>query len=164
MSCCRECWITIASVSGGLAVILGALEAHGLDDHFARLYNDAPPKVVVGVEIPAAQKYLGDFKTAAEYQMYHSLALLAVGLLLRQKSCPSLSVAAISFTLGILLFSGSLYVLALTGERWLGMITPFGGVAFIVGWVALAAGCCPCRNRHPNCKNPHRENATASAS
>ena len=79
------------------------------------------------------------FETAARYQMYHALALLIVGILasLRQFSRPLLKLAAFAFILGIFLFCGSLYLLALSGITWLGAITPLGGTAFLAGWLAI---------------------------
>jgi len=77
------------------------------------------------------------FETAVKYQMYHTLALLAVGLLLFRVEQPALQVAAWCFFIGILIFSGSLYTLCLTGVTWLGAVTPLGGLAFILGWGAL---------------------------
>lgn len=129
-------WFRCGAVMGALAVVLGALAAHGLGDHLMKLY-DGMHKEILGEKIPAAQKYLADFKTAAEYQMYHALALITLGLLPTAAS-RSANIAGWSFLLGILLFSGSLYVLVLTGITKLGMITPIGGVLFIVGWIALA--------------------------
>lgn len=131
-------WITLGAILGGLAVAAGALGAHTLDGYFAKKYANAEPRKVAGVEVPAAQKYLADFKTAAEYQMYHALALLAVGLLARSQPSKSLTVAGWSFVVGIAIFSGCLYALTLTGHRWLGAIVPIGGVSFLVGWTALA--------------------------
>ena len=113
---------TAAGVGGGvfalLAVALGAFGAHGLEGHL-------PPED------------LATFETGARYQMYHALALilLAVG---RPRLSPGWARAALwAFILGILLFSGSLYALVLSGIRSLGAVTPFGGVSFLVGWVAL---------------------------
>ena len=80
---------------------------------------------------------LATFETAARYQMYHALALLAVGLL-TDRGVTRAGAAGWLFLAGVALFSGSLYLLVLTGQRWLGAVTPFGGVAFIAGWVALA--------------------------
>lgn len=111
--------LLVAAVAGFLAVALGAFAAHGLRN-------------VLSAE------YLTVFQTGVHYQMVHALALLAVGMLLQKSPARSLRIAAWSFTLGILLFSGSLYALTLSGVRSLGMITPFGGVAFLVGWAALA--------------------------
>ncbi len=104
-----------------LAVIAGAFGAHGLKSSLDS-YS------------------LGIFETAARYQMYHSLALLVVGLLASRAEYSRrwLIAAALAFGFGILLFSGSLYLLALTGIGWLGAITPFGGVVFLLGWIALA--------------------------
>ena len=105
---------------GGLAVMAGAFGAHGL----AKLL---PPERLV------------NFETAARYQMYHSLALVAVGLALAYfpAGAKSLQIGGWLFVAGILLFSGSLYLLSITGIRWLGAVTPFGGVAFALGWLML---------------------------
>jgi uncharacterized membrane protein YgdD (TMEM256/DUF423 family) len=103
-----------------LAVTAGAFAAHGL-------------KAVLHAQ------QLALFETAARYQMYHAVALLIVGLVSIQPqfSRRLLKLAAIAFGLGIVLFSGSLYLLALSGIRWLGAITPLGGVAFLAGWLLL---------------------------
>jgi uncharacterized membrane protein YgdD (TMEM256/DUF423 family) len=113
-------WIRAGAALGGLGVIAGAFGAHGLkgtlDSH--------------GLEV---------FETAARYQMYHAPALLVVGLLaMSGRGGTALSIAGWSFLLGVLIFSGTLYTLAFTGIRWLGAITPIGGLALIVGWFALA--------------------------
>jgi len=103
-----------------LSVMTGAFAAHGLKSMLA-----------------ASQLTL--FETAARYQMYHALALVGVGLVSihPQFSRQLLKLSALSFLLGILLFSGSLYLLALYQIRWLGMITPLGGISFLAGWLLL---------------------------
>jgi len=103
---------------GLLGVAFGAFGAHALR---ARLAPDL----------------LAVFHTGVEYQFYHAFALLVVGVLLLVKPAPALSVAGWCFALGVLLFSGSLYALALSGTRWLGAITPLGGLLFLAGWGAL---------------------------
>jgi uncharacterized membrane protein YgdD (TMEM256/DUF423 family) len=113
-------WVRIGAILGGLGVILGAFGAHGL-----REYLDSRARDV--------------YETAVKYQMYHALAILAVGLLkMHGRDGISLCVAGWSFLFGTLIFSGTLYGLSISGIRWLGMITPFGGGALIVGWFALA--------------------------
>ncbi|TFH75601.1 DUF423 domain-containing protein [Gammaproteobacteria bacterium LSUCC0112] len=113
--------IGIAAINGFLAVALGAFAAHGLK---ARLAPDM----------------LAIFQTGVQYQMYHALAMFGVGLLCMQISDSAmLRASAWLFLTGIIIFSGSLYVLSLSGIRWLGAITPIGGVAFIAGWLLLAA-------------------------
>ena len=83
---------------------------------------------------------LGVFQTAVQYHFYHSLALLAVGVIaLNQPQTAMLKSSGWLFLIGILVFSGSLYALSITGVRWLGAITPLGGLAFIAGWACLAA-------------------------
>jgi uncharacterized membrane protein YgdD (TMEM256/DUF423 family) len=112
-------FLLIAALSGMLLVMLGAFGAHALE---ARL----PPGHMIW------------WQKAVHYQGLHTLALLAVGLLGLVHPGRALNTAGWLFLLGILLFSGSLYTLALTDLRGLGMVTPFGGTAFIAGWVALA--------------------------
>ena len=130
-------WLMLGALFGGLSVGLGAFAAHGLDKVFVEKYV-GQTRVVAGENVPLSKKFLNDFKTAAEYQMYHSLALLVVGLLAQHRRSTRLTIAGVSFTLGILLFSGSLYILTLTGVTKWGMVTPLGGVAFLIGWCALA--------------------------
>jgi uncharacterized membrane protein YgdD (TMEM256/DUF423 family) len=101
-----------------LAVALGAFAAHGLK---SRLSADM----------------LDIFEVAVRYQMYHALALLAVGWASSRWPQTSTHAAGWAFIIGILIFSGTLYLLSLTGMRWLGAITPIGGVAFLVGWILL---------------------------
>lgn len=114
-------FITLASLSGMLAVAFGAFGAHALK---SRLDEYA----------------LGVYQTAVQYHFYHSLALLAVGVIaLSQPQAVLLKSSGWLFFLGILIFSGSLYLLSLTSVKWLGAITPLGGLAFIAGWACLAA-------------------------
>ncbi|MBI2826300.1 MAG: DUF423 domain-containing protein [Planctomycetia bacterium] len=115
-------WIVLGAVFGALAVGSGAFGAHGLK---ARLTESGQ---------------LDTYETAVRYQMYHALALVLVGLLALRHSSRLWDVAGVCFAGGILVFSGLLYGLALGGPRILGAIVPFGGLAFIVGWVAMAAG------------------------
>ncbi len=111
--------LLVASVLGMLAVILGAFGAHGLE------------KLVDA-------RMLQRFHTGVEYQFYHTFALFAVGLLHGQLPARWLNYAGIAFITGIVLFSGSLYLYVLTGITAIAMITPIGGMAFIVGWLLLA--------------------------
>lgn len=114
-------FLPIGALAGMLAVVFGAFGAHALRN---RLDDYA----------------LGVFETAVQYHFYHALALVAVGLLaLQQPQTVLLRSSGWLFLLGLLLFSGSLYLLALTGTRWLGAVTPLGGLAFIAGWACLAA-------------------------
>ena len=133
-------WLRIGAIFGFVAVVAGAFGAHGLGDHFEKVYKDVPPKTVMGKEIPATEKYFNDYKTAAEYQMIHSLALVVVGVLsLFWTGCPrAVNAAGICFTTGILLFSGSLYLLSLYHLPKLGMVTPIGGLFLLAGWISLA--------------------------
>lgn len=132
-------WIALGAALAGLAVICGAFAAHRLDTELPRQYA-GQTKTVAGETVPAARKYIADFKTAAEYQMSHALGLIVVGLLMQRRPGGSLNAAGWCFLLGIILFSGSLYALVLTGVTKFGAITPIGGLLFIIGWGALAVG------------------------
>ena len=111
--------ISLGAVCAGLAVALGAFAAHGLKSKLS-------------------ESMLAVFQTGVQYQFIHTLAILACGALLQMKlgakSQKYFFIAAICFIIGILCFSGSLYALALTGIKWFGPITPFGGLLFIIGW------------------------------
>jgi uncharacterized membrane protein YgdD (TMEM256/DUF423 family) len=111
-------WISLGALNALLAVAAGAFGAHALR-----------------AKIPADR--LAGFETGARYHMYHALGLIAVGLLAAHRN-ESGNVPGAAMLTGIVLFSGSLYALALSGVRVLGAITPFGGIAFMTGWAALA--------------------------
>ena len=110
-----------AGIAGFVAVALGAFAAHGLK---ARLDPDM----------------LAVFDTAVRYQMYHVFAIVAAAWAWARWQHKSFAVAGWLFAAGIVIFSGSLYVLALSGVRWLGAVTPFGGLAFLTGWMCLIVG------------------------
>ncbi|MBN9557033.1 MAG: DUF423 domain-containing protein [Alphaproteobacteria bacterium] len=113
-------WLAIAAINGFISVAAGAFGAHALQ---GRLDAHA----------------LQIFETGARYQMYHALAIAAAALAARgAASAAPAHFAAACFLTGIVLFSGSLYVLSLSGIRTFGMVTPFGGLAFLAGWAALA--------------------------
>ena len=111
-------YLMIGAISGCLVVVMGAFGAHALkeilDEYGKSIYNKA-----------------------VLYHMFHSIALLILGLINKIQPELSLSISGLSFLFGIILFSGSLYILAITGIKPLGMITPIGGVLFIIGWVLL---------------------------
>ena len=111
-------FLMLAAFFGFTGVALGAFAAHGLKSRLTA-------------------EYLAIFHTGVTYQLVHTLALLGVALLATQISGRLVTWAGVSFAIGILLFSGSLYVLTLTGISKLGIITPFGGLAFLVGWFCL---------------------------
>lgn len=111
-------FVALGSTSALIAIAAGAFGAHALR---ARL----------------SPEYLAVFETAARYQMYHALALLAVAWATTRWPGPLLNWAGWLLVVGTVLFSGSLYGLALTGVRWLGAITPLGGAAFLAGWLCL---------------------------
>jgi uncharacterized membrane protein YgdD (TMEM256/DUF423 family) len=112
---------TLGAVSGLLAVAAGAFGAHALR---ARLSADL----------------LAAFETGARYQMYHALALLLVAWAATRWPGPPVRAAGWLFVAGTVIFSGSLYLLALTGARGFGAVTPVGGLAFLAGWLALTLG------------------------
>ena len=112
--------LTLAALLLFAAVGLGAFGAHALKTRLA----------------PDMQAI---WQTAVQYHAWHALGLLAAGLLMMQRpDAPGASLAAWLFVAGIVIFSGSLYALALSGLRGLGAVTPFGGVAFLAGWLAFA--------------------------
>jgi uncharacterized membrane protein YgdD (TMEM256/DUF423 family) len=126
-------WLRVGALAGFLAVAFGAFGAHGLKDHLKPAASDSPDEAAFKL------RRIENFETASRYNMYHALALLAVGMLaLSGRPGPALAVAGWSFVAGILLFSGSLYAYGLLGQRWLGAVTPFGGLGFLIGWLALA--------------------------
>jgi uncharacterized membrane protein YgdD (TMEM256/DUF423 family) len=112
-------WLRFVALNGVLSVVLGAFAAHGLEDQLS-------------------DRHMATFRTAVLYHFLHTLALLAVINLPDQLAKASLCHwAAVSFAAGIVLFSGSLYLLVLTNTPTLGMVTPIGGLAFIAGWGLL---------------------------
>ncbi len=108
----------VGAVLGAVGVGAGAFGAHALRTRLA-------------------PEMLAVFETGVRYHLMHALALLAVGWAAARWPGPAVTAAGWLFVAGILLFSGSLYALALTGVRTLGLVTPVGGVAFILGWIAL---------------------------
>ena len=119
---------------GFLGVLCGAFGAHGLQGYLERT-----------LDAPLAARRLGNWETASRYALFHALALLLSAQLLPRPSQGESprpggagALAGWSFLSGALLFSGSLWLLVLTGQRWLGMVTPFGGLLFLLGWLALA--------------------------
>jgi uncharacterized membrane protein YgdD (TMEM256/DUF423 family) len=117
----RNTLLTGTLVSG-LGVVIGAFGAHALNP------------------VLAANGRLETFEVAVRYQFYHAFALLAVGILMEKFSSPLLNNAALCMISGVIIFSGSLYILSLTGITVLGAVTPFGGALMIVGWLLLFVG------------------------
>ncbi|HLR15274.1 MAG TPA: DUF423 domain-containing protein [Bacillota bacterium] len=111
-------FMLFGAMNGFLAVALGAFGAHGLEGKIS-------------------EKALGAWEKAVTYQMFHTVALFVIGFLMAKMETVSIMWAGIFFSIGIVLFSGSLYVYATTGVKQLAMITPFGGVFFLIGWIIL---------------------------
>lgn len=121
MSSNARLFLTLGSVAALLAVAFGAFGAHALKGRLA-------------------PEFLAVYRTGVEYHFYHAFGLMLLGLTATQlPESALLRAAGWTMLAGIVLFSGSLYLLALTGLRWLGAITPFGGVAFLAAWALLAA-------------------------
>ncbi|WP_315853898.1 DUF423 domain-containing protein [Crateriforma spongiae] len=143
-----HCWLGWAGVCGALAVLIGAFGAHGLPDHLSAM----------GLDQLLIQRRLDQFDVGARYHLAHAIALLALSTLPTSRR----QVRTVRWTYrlmwtGVLLFSGSLYVLVLTNTPWLGAITPLGGLAWIAAWTLLAiAGFFPVRNGDEH----HRETQT----
>ncbi len=124
-------WIRAGAIWGFLSVAIGAFGAHGLKDRFSSLGTSFGSMVNERPE--------GIFQTATQYHAICALAMIAVGLVMAHgRAGTALAVAGWSFLFGSLIFSGSLYILAATGIKRLGMITPIGGLLMMIGWVALA--------------------------
>lgn len=119
MNLIAKLFLSIGSISGALAVMIGAFGAHGLKDKLS-------------------EKMLANYMTGVEYHFYHTIALLIVGVIALHYPTRTLAASGWAFAIGILIFSGSLYVMAMTGITKLGAITPIGGLFFIIGWVLLA--------------------------
>jgi uncharacterized membrane protein YgdD (TMEM256/DUF423 family) len=117
-------FLALSALNGFIAVALGAFGAHGLRSRLAGLADGA--------------ERLDWWRTASSYHLAHALALGLVAVLVARSAGVALTVAGFAFLLGIALFSGSLYVMVLSGVRALGAVTPIGGLAFLVGWAALA--------------------------
>ncbi|EIK98538.1 hypothetical protein PMM47T1_00830 [Pseudomonas sp. M47T1] len=111
-------FLMLAAFFGFTGVGLGAFAAHGLKDRLS-------------------SEYLAVFHTGVNYQLIHALVLLAIAVLSVQLPSRLINAAGVMFCIGIVLFSGSLYLLTLTGVRVFGVITPFGGLAFLTGWACL---------------------------
>lgn len=116
----KTLWLRITAFSGALAIMLGAFGAHGLKESISA-------------------EMLVIFETGVKYHFYHTLALLGLLAMSRENVLPKpLPAICLTWLIGIIIFSGSLYVLSISGIRWLGAITPIGGVAMIIGWLWLA--------------------------
>lgn len=124
----QQIFIRVAAIVGAISVAIGAFAAHQL-------------KAIVSADV------LHIFETAVKYQFYHVFALMAIGILYKEYGGKWLQWSGYLFILGIILFSGSLYILCIAkhfhpaDKSWIGAITPLGGVAFIAAWVLLAIGC-----------------------
>lgn len=112
-------WIAIGAIFSALGVGFGAFGAHALRSSLS-------------------ERMLEVFEVGVRYQMYHALGLIAIGLVASRLDSPLIHAAAMALIIGIIIFSGSLYAMVFTGIRQLGMITPIGGVAFMLGWSLLA--------------------------
>jgi uncharacterized membrane protein YgdD (TMEM256/DUF423 family) len=132
MSSLSHRWIAIGAIIGAIGVALGAFGAHGLQDFLVRQ----------GYSGDDLTRRLDIFETAIRYQLFHALALVLVGLALDRRPTPWWRFAAWAFLSGVVLFSGLLKVLTIAGPSWswLGAVVPLGGVAMIVGWLALSIG------------------------
>ena len=115
----RTNWFAVGAFAAAIGVTLGAFGAHAL-------------------KLRITEDLLAVFETGVRYQMYHALALLAVAWAATRWPGPLINASGWLFTLGILIFCGSLYLMTFTGVRWLGAITPIGGLCFILGWIAMA--------------------------
>jgi uncharacterized membrane protein YgdD (TMEM256/DUF423 family) len=119
----RALWIASALL-GFLAVSLGAFGAHALRGYFAGLEDGAQRE--------------GWWQTAVQYHLPHAVAVAMAAVASAREGGAAAQIAGMAFICGVVLFSGSLYVMSVTGHRWLGAVTPFGGLALLAGWASLA--------------------------
>jgi uncharacterized membrane protein YgdD (TMEM256/DUF423 family) len=124
-------WFVVGALLAALGVANGAFAAHGLERQLLEIYEETPE--LIGLR-------LQQYETGVRYQMYHSLGLMLLGVVAVRRPTPLWHLAGFGFVAGCILFSGMLYILALTDTPRLGAIVPIGGVSFIVGWLSLAAG------------------------
>ncbi|MEL7500131.1 MAG: DUF423 domain-containing protein [Planctomycetota bacterium] len=124
-------WVTVGAVMAAIGVAMGAFGAHGLQSFIDRIAETDPE---------LAARRLDNWKTAAMYQMLHSIGLVLIGIAASRDKNVWFTIAGWTMTIGILVFSGLLYLLVLTEVRILGAIVPIGGVSMIVSWLALAVG------------------------
>lgn len=124
-------WFFCGALLAGLGVMNGAFAAHGLEERLVPVYEEQPQLL---------PDRLAQYETGVRYQMYHAFALLAVGIVGSRKKSPLFDLAGFAFLMGIMVFSGMLYLLVFMNQPKLGMIVPVGGLAFMVGWLALAFG------------------------
>lgn len=135
-------WFRIGAILAFLAVAAGTFGAHWLENWIE------PATASSSEDLVKPERRHAVFQTGVTYHMTHALALLALGLLLAHNPSSAgnaATVAGWAFLIGVILFSGSLYTIALTGIGKFGMITPFGGLGFLVGWVALAVAAWPAK-------------------
>ena len=130
----HQIWLPIGAVLAGLSVLLGAFGAHGLESFLEDMYAGDPALQV---------KRLGDWTTAAQYQMYHALGLMLLGCAAGLARPKLARVAGLALLFGTVIFSGCLYLLVLSGVTILGAIVPIGGVSMILGWGMFAAAVWP---------------------
>lgn len=116
-----QIFLIVAAILGGTGVMLGAFASHGLKSKLS-------------------ESLLSAFETGVTYQFYHALALFVLALWLKQSQSVWFVASGYLWLAGVVLFSGSLYALALTGVKWFGPITPIGGLLFIAGWISLLVG------------------------
>mgnify|MGYP001818251350 CR=1 FL=1 len=115
-------FLMIGTISGAMSVMVGAFGAHALKN------------------LLTLNERTETFETAVKYQFYHSLALILLGLLMLREANKYFVYAGYGFIAGIIIFSGSLYILSITGTTKWGAVTPFGGLALIIGWIMMAIG------------------------
>ena len=131
--------LRLAAVMGFLAVFSGAFGAHGLNDtNYLEKKYEGQTKEVAGLSVPASYKYFQDFRTGVRYHMWHALALFGIGLLMKSHDERWLRGAAWCLLAGILLFSGSLYLLVIAGPKFAGvpwgLVAALGGTMLLIGW------------------------------
>ncbi len=126
--------LVVGMIMAGLAVVIGAFGAHGLSMMITEVSKGSTDVEAINRHA----KRLANWDTGSTYQMYHAFGLIVAGLICNRSNQKFCTIAGWLFLTGIVLFSGSLYAITLSGQTWPGRIAPLGGSAFIIGWILLA--------------------------
>lgn len=135
-------WMKAGALTAAMGLVLGAFSGDALGSYLTEKYA-GQTVLVLGDNVPTASKYMDDFQTAAIYQLIHALAIVCVGMLMMHRPRVMLRIAGWCFLVGVMCFSGSEYVRALTGHQWLSPIKLIGGLLLVGGWIAVVEGACP---------------------
>jgi uncharacterized membrane protein YgdD (TMEM256/DUF423 family) len=135
-------WFVLGAWMAALGVVNGAFAAHGLRDRLPEIYKNVSDEDLGDGDLyDLLERRYDNYDTGVRYQMYNAIGLALLGLVATRKNSRWWPIAGFCLFLGIILFSGLLYALVLTNMKMLGAIVPIGGVASIIGWLAMGCGC-----------------------